>query len=602
MAKHYAKLAFAFLLAIGLVMGSIHLPAFAAEQTNPATVTVIGTNPTAPPSVPEKTVSFASNDTAFNALVNAVGASNIGFTDDPTYGKYITSINGVASTDTLYWAFYLNGISSPVGVGSYHVQKGDKLTFKYLDYPTAQKSGATLKVVGKDQKDLYTSAYPISFLDKATAFQLLQVTLGSDKVGYSDSQYGKFITSINGVAPTGNDYWAFYVNGKQASVGADSYQLKPGDQISFQYETWQPANTGTNSSPGSNNSSGSIQQPSIAAISSNELQSAIDRAADYTLKNQIGEWDAIALKQAGKTVPASYLENATKQIIEKQGKFSRITDTERYILGILAAGGNPTNSNGYNLVESVYNGNVSKQGLNGVAYALIALDSAQFPVPETAQWTKEKLVNQLLEKQNNDGGWAWDGSAASDVDSTSMILTAIAPYKDRTDVKAKIDAAIQFLSKQYSAGKINNSSSAAQTVIALSSLGIDANGSLFAKDGTSVLKYLLSFQNADGGFDWQGGDKSDSFSTSQPFEALVAYQLMVNEKGLLYHLPLVAGSQAAKAEPAQAQASQNTQGQAEQKGYALPDTATNAGNLILIGVGFMLIGAFYYIGRLRKKW
>ncbi|XJZ28831.1 DUF4430 domain-containing protein [Bacillota bacterium Lsc_1132] len=592
MSKKHVKIWLTFLLVFGLVIGSMQIPAFAALATNQGTVTVIGTDPAAPPSVPEKTVSFGPNDTAFNALVNAVGASNVGFNDDPTYGKYITSINGVASTNSMYWAFYLNGISSPVGVDSYHVQNGDKLTFKYVDYPTTLKSAASLKVVGKDQKVLYTSAYDISFLDNATAFQLLQVTLGNDKVGYSESKYGKFITSIDGVTPTGSDYWAFYVNGKKAAVGADSYHLQPGDQISFQYETWQSADNGSNSSTGSNNSS------ATAPISSSELQNAIDRAAEYTLKNQVGEWDVIALKQAGKTIPASYLENVTKQIADKQGKFSRITDVERYILGILAAGGDPTKVNGYNLVESVYYGNVSKQGLNGVAYALIALDSAQFPVPETAQWTREKLVSLLLQKQNSDGGWAWDGSTISDVDSTAMLLSALAPYKDRADVKAKVDAAVRYLSQQYLGGKINNSSSAAQTVIALSSLGIDANGSLFAKDGTSILKYLLSFQNADGGFDWQGGDKSDSFSTSQPFEALVAYQLMVNGKGLLYHLPLAANGQAM----AIALSTNNTQTQGKQEGYSLPDTANNSANLILIGVGLMLIGAIYYIGRLRKKW
>ncbi len=602
MAKHYAKLAFVFLIVFGLVIGNIQSPAFAAEQINQGTVTVIGTDLAAPPSVPEKTVSFAANDTAFNALITAVGSNNVGYKDDPTYGKYITSINGVAATDSLYWAFYLNGISSPVGVDSYHVQNGDKIAFKFVDYPTTQKSTASLKIVGKDQKILYTSAYPISFLDNATAFQLLQVTLGSDKVSYSESKYGKYITSIDGVTPSGNDYWAFYINGKMAEVGADSYQLKPGDQISFQYETSQPVDNTANSSPGSNNPGDGSSQ-TIAAISNAELQKAIDRATDYTLKNQVGEWDVIALKQAGKTIPATYLANTTQQIAEKQGKFSRITDTERYLLGVLAAGGDPTNVSGYNLVELVYNGNVAKQGLNGVAYALIALDSAQFPVPDTAQWTREKLISQLLEKQNADGGWAWDGSTTSDVDSSAMILAALAPYKDRKDAKAKIDAAVQYLSKQYLAGKINNSSSAAQTVIALSSLGIDANGTLFAKDGTSLPKYLLSFQNTDGGFDWQGGDKSDSFSTSQPFEALVAYQLMRNGKGLLYHLPLAASNPAVKTAPASAaQATPITKAQDKQEGYALPDTATNAGNLILIGIGLMLIGAVYYIGRLRKKW
>lgn len=57
-------------------------------------------------------------------------------------------------------------------------------------------------------------------------------------------------------------------------------------------------------------------------------------------------------------------------------------------MGALAAGEDPTNIEGYNLVQAIYNGNVTKQGLNGVAYALIALDSANFEVPSSAKWTR----------------------------------------------------------------------------------------------------------------------------------------------------------------------------------------------------------------------
>lgn len=597
MLKQQVKIWVAIVFLIGLFLGNIQLHTLAAEQTNQASVTVIGSDPAAPPSVPEKTVGLAQNDTAFNALVNAVGANNVAFHDDPTYGKYLTGINGVSSVDGSYWAFYINGVSSPVGVDSYPVQNNDKLAFKYTDYPSTQKSAAALKVIGKDQQVLYSSQNNISFLNSATAFRLLQSTLGNDKVGYSDSSYGKYITSIDGITAKSNDYWAFYVNGKKASVGADSYQLQPGDQVLFKYETWQPA---SNVSGGSNSTSDPAVKTTIPVIAAADLQKAIDAASHYVLSNQVGEWDAVALRQAGKSIPAGYLQNTLKTISEKKGHFVKITDPERYILGILAAGGNPLNANSYNLVETIYNGNVTKQGLNGAAYALIALDSAQFNIPETAKWTKDKLVALLGSKQNPDGGWALDGSTqASDIDLTAMVLTALAPYKDQSGIKEKIDKAVSYLSSQYTLSKFNNSSTTAQAVIALSALGIDANGSLFEKNNSSLLKYLLSFQNTDGGFDWQGGDKSDSFSTSQPFEALVAYQLRLNGKGFLYHLPFSAKT-ATTAVPVPA--SNNNLEQKQQGGHALPDTATNSVNLILFGAGIMMIGGVLYFVRLRKKW
>jgi len=52
-----------------------------------------------------------------------------------------------------------------------------------------------------------------------------------------DSNYGPYVDSINGIAGgTGGKYWAFYVNGKLASVGADAYETKAGDKIEWKFE------------------------------------------------------------------------------------------------------------------------------------------------------------------------------------------------------------------------------------------------------------------------------------------------------------------------------------------------------------------------------
>jgi LPXTG-motif cell wall-anchored protein len=391
------------------------------------------------------------------------------------------------------------------------------------------------------------------------------------------------ITTIKGLASEGTYYWAFYVNGKAANVGADSYPLQPGDQISFQYESWQAPSGETN---------GGVTKPATGTVTKTTLEKTINGASQYTLKHPISDWDAIALKQMGKTIPATYLENIKKLVKDKNGHFSKITDLEKYTLGILAAGGNPTNIEGYNLVESIYNGNVTKQGLNGVAYALIALDSASFQVPKTAKWTREKLVNQLLEQQNNDGGWTWDGSTTSDTDTTAMVLTALAPYKDQSGVKDKVNSAVQFLSNKYLNHKIDNSSTAAQAVIALSSLGIDANGSQFAEDGSSLVNSLLTYQNADGGFYWQSKATSDVFSTEQGFLALAAYKLKLDGKGSLYHLPLTVKTSVH---------TQEVKKTANQQGHSLPNTATNSFNLFGLGILLIFIGIAIFVVQRKQQ-
>ncbi|MGG1674492.1 DUF4430 domain-containing protein [Neobacillus sp. NRS-1170] len=591
----------ALLLVFTLIISGVQTPVFAAGLGNQGTITVIGTEETNP-ILPETSVSFGENETATQSLISAVGESNVEFTDT-TYGKMLTGINGVKAEGTNFWAFYINGVSAQVGSDSYIVQNGDKLTFQLKDWTKPVENKVSLKVMD-NKKNIVKELPEIEIIGHPNAFQLLQVALGVENVGYTDTQYGKMITSLNGIKAEGNNYWAFYINGEMASTGAEGYSLQSGNQISFQLESFQPdPGTGGNGDPSTN------PNPPAGTVSAADLQHAVDSVSDYVLKSQVGEWEAIALKQAGKTIPANYLDSVKALVKERQGKFTRITDTERYVLGILAAGGDPTNVEGYNLVESIYNGNVTKQGLNGVAFALIALDSADFTVPNTAQWTREKLVNHLIERQNADGGWAWDESTTSDIDTTGMILTALAPYKNQAGVKEKVDSAIQYLISQYQNGKIDNSSTAAQVIIALSALGMDANDTQFTRGNSSLFQFFLSFQNADGGFDWQGGDTSDVFTTSLAFQAVVAYQLYSKGNGALYKMALAEQKPEVKTpQPETPQVEQPTvqtpateDQTTSQKGHKLPNTASNMYNLLALGLFLLMLGSVLYMIQRKRK-
>ncbi len=50
-----------------------------------------------------------------------------------------------------------------------------------------------------------------------------------------------YVTEINRQETLNSkkEYWAFYVNGKMAEVGAGSYQLKDGDKIEWKIEKYQ---------------------------------------------------------------------------------------------------------------------------------------------------------------------------------------------------------------------------------------------------------------------------------------------------------------------------------------------------------------------------
>ncbi len=70
-----------------------------------------------------------------------------------------------------------------------------------------------------------------------TALDLLQRTA---KVTIKDSGPNAFVTAINGLQANDKDkkYWAFYVNGTLAEVGAGSYQLKNNDKIEWKLASY----------------------------------------------------------------------------------------------------------------------------------------------------------------------------------------------------------------------------------------------------------------------------------------------------------------------------------------------------------------------------
>lgn len=579
------KFLMAFMLVFSLFAGGFGQKAEAAAKT--VNVKVLDGQDAV---LIEKQASLSDNETAFDALVKTVDEENVKF-EQYSFGKMITEINGLAGTEEIYWAFYVNGVTAMTSADTYNAQDKDTYIFRYQS--EAPKDKVNLKIIGKDGKP--QEFKDVYYLGKPNAFHLLQTVVGPDKIAYDQYDFGKMVTSINGLESTESAYWGFYVNDEAQMVGAEDHTIVSGETVSFVYEMITPPaeNPGT-------------EQPSQEAgkYPADSIKKDLDKVISYVQKNgQYGEWEAIALKQAGKQIPQSYLEGVAKKITERNGQFRNITDYERYTLGILAAGGNPENFAGYNLIERIYNGDVTKQGMNGVAYALIALDSADFNVPENAKWTREKLTALILGSQNSDGGWGLTEDAASDPDTTAMVLTALAPYQKDASVKTAIDKGIAYLKGLYASSKIDSSTTAAQAVIALSALGLDANSDLITVEGKTLLGFLASFIQPDGGFAWKAGDKADVLSTQQGVQALVAYQLYEEGKGSLYSLELAANPVNPVKQPApdkQPEASTDN-AETENKGHRLPDTATDSYTMILIGMVLAAGGGTIFIIRRKQK-
>src|SRR5690625_750771 len=300
-----------------------------------------------------------------------------------------------------------------------------------------------------------------------------------------------------------------------------------------------------------------------------DIERVIDKLINHLLnKGVTSEWEAIGISLAGLNVPKSYVtqfnHHVQDQIVNglENGRFV-ITDAERLALAALAIGKDPRNIEDINLIELIYNSPDRKmwdgsfedtmtfQGNNGLAFALIALDAADFEVPENARWTRDDIVQKLLETQRDDGAWNLnDAYPDPNVDITAMVITALAPYRSNADVASTIDKAVQFLSEEqleeggFDGGEFVGgvtSESTSQVIIGLTANGIDPTEERFTKSA-NLIEHLLSFQHKDGGFLHTSNESSSNeMATEQALQALVAYSMFLRGEGSLYQFTLADG-------------------------------------------------------------
>lgn len=294
-----------------------------------------------------------------------------------------------------------------------------------------------------------------------------------------------------------------------------------------------------------------------------------------SLGSTYGEWAVLA--EARGNVSASvwydkYLSNIAKSVASMNGKLdntntqTKHTEYSRVILALTALGEDATKftgSNGtvYNLVEPLFEKNgstyrVSEQGNNGTAFALIALDSGNYYDNATGTTARNAWVNSLLGAQISDGSWGIDADfPGSNVDMTAMVVQALAPYcSTNANVKDAVDKAVKWLSAEYQkTGDYGSSESAAQVIVALSALNIDAKiDSRFQHNGISVLSNFLSYADPNSkGFlhDKQPNSTVNQMASEQAAYTLVAYDRHVNGSKRLYDM-----SDVTKRENADAQA------------------------------------------------
>ncbi len=300
-----------------------------------------------------------------------------------------------------------------------------------------------------------------------------------------------------------------------------------------------------------------------------------------TAGSAVGDWFPIALGRYGiKDNFEGYLAVIGEYITEKyktKNKLhsSKATEWHRIGLAVLAAGGNPENigmdenGNGVNLIkDGTYDRgktvSLGRQGINGWIWALILLDSMDYPIPQGAYYSRSDIITEIISAQLESGGFALSGKEA-DPDITAMAVQALAPYYNSeteytytrngetatNSVADVIDAAISVLSAMqtdegdYKSWGMENAESVSQVLIAVCTLGIDPKtDSRFIKNGKTLIDGIMKYQTADGGFmhsftaDSRNPEavpgQSNKMTSQQVLCALTAYDRFVNGKRDFY--------------------------------------------------------------------
>ena len=242
----------------------------------------------------------------------------------------------------------------------------------------------------------------------------------------------------------------------------------------------------------------------------NYLQSLINGLADDP---ENGCFTAIALRQSDSSLD---LTQFGIMIAEKDIPINTVT-AMKYALTVYACG----------VEGSVYDALDKEkikaaENLSGLVFSLHLANNGY----DTGM-TVDEHIDRLLARATVSGGFPTVGETP-DIDMTAMAIQALAPHKDGAKVAAAIEKALSYLSsKQLPSGAFEyfgaeNCENCAQVIMALSSLGIDAEtDERFIKNGVSVYDALLSYRLPDGKFEHVHGGGANGAATAQAYCALI---------------------------------------------------------------------------------
>lgn len=578
-AKNFGKRAMSLILALMMVLAIFPMSVFAETGRDPIKdqVRVIVENNTysetegAPwdGTLVDEWVDIGDDSTVMSCVVAALKANN--FEQIGAENNYISTINDLSEFDGGFmsgWMGTLNDWFTNYGFAAFTVANGKLTAGDQIDIMYTCDYGEDL---GGSWGNSNTSVKAISFSE-----------------GTLDKKFASDVDAYTLTVPAGVE--SIYVEPTAENknfqvrtfIGETEYKrtaLVPvADGTVITVKCGDPTWPSMNESEGATTYKFTVSQESESKISTEislpaDYKGILNDTLDQLTKTVTepamgttgGEWTVLALargeyfKELKNDYFKGYYNRIKEKVVELAGSVNKdgalhknkSTENSRVIIALSAIGKDPRNVGGVDLVEA-YSKNgmswINKQGINGVIFALISLDTKDFAVTDTT--LRETCVKYLLDNQKAGGGWALTGDKA-DVDICAMALQALAKYKDNTDVCKAAEKAFGVLSEMqntdgsFSYGGNPTSESIAQVITACCAWGIDPDtDSRFVKNGKSAIDALLGFYVEEGkgfahvltsGGGYTGGALNE-MATDQAAYALVAFDRYKNEKTSLYNM------------------------------------------------------------------
>ncbi|AYF07342.1 DUF4430 domain-containing protein [Bacillus paramobilis] len=439
---------------------------------------------------------IADGETALSLLQKVMGDKVTAET--MSFGTYVKGIDGLMAGDTSGWLYDVNDKSAEVGADSYKLNAGDVVVFRFvadwsnMNQETLQQTldkFGTCKTVEEPKTDDPKQEKP-------------------EEPKTDDPKQEK----------------------PEEPKTDDPKQEKPEEPKTDDPKQEKPEEPKTDDPKQEKPEQPKQENIQIPAAQVNE---AISKTSEKMLQDGIeSDWVALGLSRSEKNVPIevklNYVKSVTEKVEKRINRFSA-TDLARTIIMMNAMQADPTKVGEHNLVQKLYESD-KVNSVTGYTFALLAFDTKKYEVPVNSKWNRVALVDALLNAQHTDGGWTYDSASskdsASSVDVTGMVLSALAPYQDRPDVKPAVGKAVAYLYKEqlenggFSADGQENSNSVAQAIIGLS-LVKDVDQNRLHK----AMQNLLSYQLPNGEFKWLPSDQNGSgMATEQAFLALLQFK------------------------------------------------------------------------------